>query len=97
VETNLETSILGYLLFARAPAMTRMGYSSIISPQGAPMGSYFRPDSISTWWVINNAGSASPEVLRSVEQLLSQAMHTRGGLNTGLAQGYPTTHRSSQA
>lgn len=97
VERNLETSILGYLLFARAPAMTRMGHSSIVSPQGAPLASYFRPDSISTWLMINNADSASPEVLRSVAQLLSQAIHTREGPNTGLAQGYPTDHRSSHA
>lgn len=87
VETHLETTILGCLLFARAPAMTRMGYSSIVSLQGNPMAYYFRPDSISTWLVLNNSDSSNPRVLPSVYKLLYQSMHVSGGTKTILAQG----------
>jgi hypothetical protein len=97
VETHLETTILGCLLFARAPAMTRMGYSSIVSPQGNPMAYYFRPDSISTWLVLNNSDSSNPGVLPSVSQLLYQSMHVSGGTKTVLAQGDLTVQRDSGA
>lgn len=74
LKRHLETDILGYLLFARVPGMTRMGHSAIISPQGNPMAYYFRQDSISRWLVLNNSDSSSPWVLRSLSQLLKQSI-----------------------
>jgi hypothetical protein len=79
VETYLKTTILGCLLFARVPAMTRKG-SSILSSLGTPMEYYFRPDSISTSLLLNNSGSSNPGVLPSVYQLLYQSMHARRNL-----------------
>jgi hypothetical protein len=75
VEKHLETTILGCLLFARAPAMIRRGHSSILSSLGNPMAYYLRPDSISTWLVLNNSHSSNPSVLPCVSELLYQSMH----------------------
>lgn len=52
IETYLETNILGFILFARSPAMTRVGQSPILSVDGFPVYTNYRPDSISTWLVI---------------------------------------------
>jgi hypothetical protein len=65
VEKYLKTAILGFILFARAPAMTRVGQSPILSVHGNPIYTY-RTDSISTWLVVNNSDSLNPEVLPSV-------------------------------
>jgi hypothetical protein len=97
VETHLETTIPGCLLFARAPAMTRMGYSSIVSPQGNPVAYYFRPDSISTWLVLNNSDSSNSRVLPAVSQLLYRSMHVSGGTKTVLAQRDSTAQRDPSA
>lgn len=66
VEKHLETAILGFILFARAPAMTRIEHSSILSVHGSPMHTTYRPDSISTWLVISNSSSSNPDVLSSI-------------------------------
>jgi hypothetical protein len=66
VERHLKTAILGFILFARAPAMTRIGHSSILSLHGSPMHTTYRPDSISTWLVISNSSSSNPDVLPSI-------------------------------
>ena len=76
VERYLRTTILGCLLFVRAPAMIRRGHSSILSPSGNPVAYYLRPDSISTLLALNNSGSSNPSVLPSVCQLWHQSMHT---------------------
>jgi hypothetical protein len=47
VQTRFEPIILGFLLFARIPAMIRDGNSPILSGSGKPYY-YLRPDSIST-------------------------------------------------
>jgi hypothetical protein len=62
-KTPLATAILGFLVFARAPAMIREGDSLIISPRGNPF-TYMRPDCISTWLVISNSRSSSYDALR---------------------------------
>jgi hypothetical protein len=74
-KTPLGTAILGFLVFARAPAMIREGYSSIISPRGNPF-TYMRPDCISTWLVIPNSRSSSHDALRFVFERLHRAMHS---------------------
>jgi hypothetical protein len=72
-KTPLGTAILGFLVFARAPAMIREGYSSIISLRGNPF-TYLRPDCISTWLVIPHSRSLSHGALRFVFERLHRAM-----------------------
>jgi hypothetical protein len=60
----LTNSILGFLLFARVPAMTRL---EIVTPMGKPI---FRLDCISTWLVVSNSKHAEPDVLRCMTNRL---------------------------
>lgn len=79
IESRLTNSILGFLLFARVPAMIRVRRSPILTASGEPIHD-FRPDSISTWLVVSNAQHAGPDVLRSVATGLLRTAH---GLNAG--------------
>ena len=71
---SLESAILGFLMFARAPAMVQAGHSSIVSPHGNPF-TYIRPECISTWLVIPNFKSLGPNVLRFVFEQLKRVIH----------------------
>lgn len=64
IESRLTNSILGFLLFARVPAMIRVRRSPILTASGEAIHD-FRPDSISTWLVVSNAQYAGPDVLRA--------------------------------
>ena len=71
VESYLTHAMLGFLFFARVPAMTRVSPSSALPMQGEAMHD-FRPDSISTWLVYSNACYTGPDVLRCLaDQLLA--------------------------
>ena len=70
----LRPDILGFLAFARAPAMIQEGHSSIVSPRGNPF-TYIRPDCISTWLVIPNFKSLGPNALRFVFEQLQRVIH----------------------
>ena len=70
VESYLTSSMLGFLFFARVPAMMRVRRSPIVTPQGKPIYD-FRPDSISTWLVFSNAQYAGPDILRSLADRLN--------------------------
>jgi hypothetical protein len=65
VNRHIEPNILGYLLFARVPAMTSTKISPILSPQGNPYIN-FRPDSASPILFINNLSSSEPELFRGL-------------------------------
>lgn len=78
IESRLTNSILGFLLFARVPAMIRVRRSPILTALGVPIHD-FRPDSISTWLVVSNAQYTGPEVLRD---LASRLLETTHRLNT---------------
>jgi hypothetical protein len=79
INSRLTNSILGFLLFARVPAMIRIRRSPILAASGEPFHD-FRPDSISTWLVVSNAQYAGPDVLRG---LASRLLKTAHGLNVG--------------
>jgi len=74
IESRLTRSILGFLLFARVPAMIRVGRSQILKTSGEPIH-HFRPDAISTWLVVSNAQYAGPDVLRSIASRLLETTH----------------------
>ncbi len=74
IESRLTNSILGFLLFARVPAMIRVRRSPILTASGEPIHD-FRPDSISTWLVVSNAQYAGPDVLRGLASRLRDTMH----------------------
>jgi hypothetical protein len=89
VEPYLSDSTLGFLLFARVPAMTRVGRSPIVSAQGRPIHDY-RPDAITTWLVVSNAQHAYRDTLREVAGRLLEAQRKRGSRILGAA-GDPRT------
>ena len=74
---RLKPTILGFLLFARAPAMIRKGHSKILSANGTPLQRYFRPESVSTSLVVINASSPHREVLDTVFKMLYQSLSFR--------------------
>jgi hypothetical protein len=82
VVSHLTNSILGFLFFARVPAMTRVRRSPILTARGTPIHDY-RPDSISTWLVFSNAQYAGPDVLRYLAGRLSEAMDKPIGSGAG--------------
>jgi hypothetical protein len=71
VKSHLTNSILGFLLFARVPVMTRTRRSPILTALGEPIHEY-RPDCVSTWLVVGNAQYARPEILQSLAERLSE-------------------------
>lgn len=62
---QLSNKILGILLFARIPAMTRVYESMILTHQGAPFLTQFRPDSVSSFVIAFNEEYPNPELLNS--------------------------------
>jgi len=68
---EFERTILGILLFARVPLMTRIGRSSLVSPRGDVLR-YFRRDSCCSFVLITNNASCSPELFRSIFQNLQE-------------------------
>jgi hypothetical protein len=69
----LPSAILGFLLWARAPAMIRVTDSSILSLNGEPY-TYFRPETIFVLKGRNNsAPSRAPDLLPSVCRRLEAA------------------------
>lgn len=70
----LRPDILGFLAFARAPAMIREGFSSIVSPCGNPF-KYIRRDCVSTWLAIPNSRASNSNTLRFVFRQLRTAIH----------------------
>lgn len=64
---EFERGILGFLLFARVPLMTRIGQSPLVPPSGGAL-TYFRRDSCCSFVLITNNSSANPELFRSIFQ-----------------------------
>ncbi len=72
VRSSLSPSVLGFILFAKVPAMTAVG--RILNSSGNLSR---RRDIISSWLVVANAGSQNLEALRSiVSRLENQAGST---------------------
>jgi hypothetical protein len=69
VEAYLTSSILGFLFFARVPAMIRVHRSPILDASGKPIDE-FRPDTISSWLVNSNAQYAGDDILRCIAERL---------------------------
>ncbi len=65
IESRLTNFLLGFLLFARVPAMIRTRRSPILAASGEPIYD-FRPDSISTWLAVSNAQYAGSDTLRDL-------------------------------
>lgn len=66
-----KPNVLGFILFARVPLMTKTGGSQIVSQSGAGLFSPGR-ESLSTYVYFNNRHSQKPDLLwRVVEQLKS--------------------------
>lgn len=64
---EFERAILGVLLFARVPLMTRIGQSPLVSPNGGAFP-YFRRDSCCSFVLVTNNASANPNLFRSIFQ-----------------------------
>jgi hypothetical protein len=73
---NRTKSILGFVLFARVPAMTKIQESHIMSHHKEPLA-YFQRDSICSYVFANNNESSHPELLRSVVENLRSVMTAR--------------------
>lgn len=75
---DLESSILGFLVFARVPAMVRQR-SPILSPRQKSI-TYYTPYSVSAFLCVTNSSSTdSKNIFRSVCERLSQVVPGRGG------------------
>jgi hypothetical protein len=72
VVSYLTNSMLGFLFFARVPAMIRVRRSPIVTAMGKPIYD-FRPDSISTWLIFSNAQYAGLDILRGLADRLLTA------------------------
>ncbi len=68
-----EGNILGFLLFARVPRMTRTKISPILSPQGKPYIN-FRPDSITSILCIANSSSSDLGIFKSIYENIKTAL-----------------------
>ena len=73
VNRHIEPNILGYLLFARVPAMIPTKISPILSPQGKPYIN-FRPDSITSTLCIANSSSSNLGIFRSIYENIKTAL-----------------------
>ena len=82
VVSNLTSSMLGFLFFARVPAMIRVRRSPIVTALGKPIYD-FRPDSISTWLVFSNAQYAGPDILRGLADRLFTTQDKLTGSSVG--------------
>ena len=74
IESRLTNSLLGFLLFARVPAMIRIRRSPILSASGEPIHDFW-PDSISTWLVVSNAQYPGSDTLRDLAGRLLKTAH----------------------
>jgi len=70
VKEMLRNPILGFILFARAPHMALIRESPLVSQRGEHFR-YYRPESISTFLVINNPSFSVPNVLQFICKHLS--------------------------
>ena len=70
VHPLLTEQILGFLLFARFPAMTPL---NLVGQNQGPIN---RPDSISSWLVVGNSNHPDSEILQCVAKKLKEALPT---------------------
>ena len=66
IEKLLLPNLLGFILFARSPAMTPVYHSRIVAASGIPLESRYRPDCIATWLLVENSNGAHVGVLERV-------------------------------
>lgn len=71
-----DRRILGLILFARIPVMTKVGESPILTPFNNPFYSLFRPDSSTTFVCIPNLYSPNSSLLRIVYENLAGSVQT---------------------
>jgi hypothetical protein len=69
----LEPRVLGLILFARFPAMIRMGQSAILAANGIPYRRYFRPESLSSSLVVTNPKCPVSGMLKEIFEMLHQS------------------------
>lgn len=70
----LEPSVFGLILFARSPAMIRMGQSAILAANGIPYRRYFRPESLSSSLVVTNPRCPESGMLKEIFEMLHQSL-----------------------
>lgn len=66
IERHLRPNLLGFILYARVPAMTPIGHSRIVNVSGSPLEIRYRPGSISTVLLIENSDGDHIGVLASI-------------------------------
>lgn len=71
---TLEPNVFGLILFARSPAMTRKGQSTILAANGIPYRRYFRPESVSSSLVVPNPKCAESGMLKEIFEMLHQSL-----------------------
>ncbi|HVO65180.1 MAG TPA: hypothetical protein VMT12_01765 [Syntrophales bacterium] len=67
---TLEPNVFGLILFARSPAMTRKGQSTILAANGIPYRRYFRPESVSSSLVVPNPKCPESDMLKEIFKML---------------------------
>ena len=70
VRPLLTEQILGFLLFARIPAMTPL---NLVDQNQTPI---YRPDCISSWLVVSNSNHTDSDILKCVAKKLKEALPT---------------------
>ncbi len=71
---TLAPNVFGLILFARSPAMIRMGQSPILVANGIPYTRYFRPESISLSLVAPNPKCPKSGMLKEIFEMLQQSL-----------------------
>jgi hypothetical protein len=74
VHAILDPSVVGLILFARSPAMTRKGQSSILTADGVPYSRYFRPESISSTLIMPNPRCSESGMIREIFEMLNRSL-----------------------
>ena len=74
VNRHIDPNILGYLLFARVPAMTPTKISPILSPKGNPYIN-FRSDSSFSSLFISNLSSSETEIFRAIYEKIGTTIN----------------------
>ncbi|HNZ65031.1 MAG TPA: hypothetical protein PKJ10_04265 [Smithella sp.] len=70
----LDPVVVGFILFARSPAMTRKGQSAILSTDGVPYRRYFRPESISSSLIVPNPICSESGIIRKIFEMLNRSL-----------------------
>jgi hypothetical protein len=73
LDRKYQRHILGFIMFARIPAVARRSTSPILSQQGQPF-TYFTRESVCTFFVIANSYAANTTIMSSIAGEMKRSM-----------------------